>query len=181
MSAIRFRKLSMQELGRKTAEEFKLNDKIPLTLILDDIRSAHNVGAVFRSADAFLIEKIILCGITAQPPHREILKSALGATETVDWEYSESVMEAAKTQLELSHALCGLEQTEDSTPLSDFPVTKVQPYTLILGNEVTGVNQDVLSLCNSVIEIPQEGSKHSLNVSVAAGIAMWHFFAHLKA
>ncbi len=170
----------MAELGRRSAEEFASADKIPLTLILDDIRSALNVGAIFRTADAFLIKKIILCGITAQPPHREILKSALGATETVAWEYRESVLDAAKDSVSGGDHLCALEQTENSTSLSDFEVSSGGSYALILGNEVAGVNQDVIDICDTVIEIPQEGTKHSLNVSVATGIVMWHFFDNLK-
>lgn len=180
MSGNRFRKLSMTELGRKSAEDFRSAKKVPLTLILDDIRSAHNVGSIFRTADAFLIDRIILCGITAQPPHREILKSALGATETVSWEYHESVLAVSEKCQQQGDILCALEQTEHSTSLSEFSTAAELSYALVVGNEVSGVNQEVLDICDSVIEIPQAGSKHSLNVSVATGMVLWHFFSQIR-
>ena len=162
-------KLKLEELGRIDVETFKQSSKTPLVIVLDNVRSMHNVGAVFRTADAFLVEKILLCGITPQPPHREIHKAALGATESVDWAYFESVTEALQSLKSEGYRVVGVEQTTGS-----------QMITLVLGNEVEGISDEVLPLCDDFLEIPQLGTKHSLNVSVCGGIVMWEFFKYLK-
>jgi 23S rRNA (guanosine2251-2'-O)-methyltransferase len=167
------KKLSMDELKRKDVDAFKIATKTPLILILDDIRSLHNIGSVFRTSDAFLIEKIYLCGFTATPPNKEIHKTALGATESVDWEYCKDILELIIKLKEDNIKILAVEQTENSILLNDFQTIKNQKYALILGNEVYGVNQEAIYQCDSVIEIPQWGSKHSLNVSVACGIVVW--------
>lgn len=170
------KKLILDELNRKTPEEFKQATKKPLIIVLDNIRSLHNIGAVFRTADAFLIEKIYLCGITACPPHKEIRKTALGATESVEWEYRE---DAAALLQELKaqkiHTIA-LEQAEGAVMLQDFNPEPEATYALIFGNEVKGVQQIIVDNCDTVVEIPQEGTKHSFNVSVSAGIVMWDFY-----
>lgn len=170
------KKLILDELNRKTPEEFKQAKKKPLIIVLDNIRSLHNIGAVFRTADAFLIEKIYLCGITACPPHKEIRKTALGATESVEWEYRE---DAAALLQELKaqkiHTIA-LEQVEGAVMLQDFNPEPEATYALIFGNEVKGVQQIIVDNCDTVVEIPQEGTKHSFNVSVSAGIVMWDFY-----
>lgn len=169
-------KLKLEELGRVDVETFKKLEKIPLVIVLDNIRSMHNVGAVFRTADAFLIEKIVLCGITPTPPHREIHKAALGATESVDWVYYPSVEEAI---VELKNQGCqvvGIEQTTDSVMISDYPIMDTNRYALVLGNEVEGISDEILSQCDALIELPQHGTKHSLNVSVCGGIVIWQFY-----
>lgn len=162
----------MDELGRKTVDEFKQADKYPVMIVLDNIRSMHNVGSVFRTADAFLAEGICLCGYTPQPPHRDIHKTALGATETVDWIYFPSTLEAVQQLKTKGYCIYGVEQTENSISLETFPMLQT-PIAIILGNEVTGVDAEVLRLCDGSIEIPQLGMKHSLNISVAAGIVLW--------
>lgn len=170
------RKLANAELERKNIEEFKVAEKTPLIIILDDIRSLHNIGSVFRTSDAFLIEKIYLCGITAIPPNKEIHKTALGATETVDWEYVNEithVLDKLKTE---KTAVFAIEQVENSIMLHDFIVENKKKYALIFGNEVKGVSQEAIQKCDGVIEIPQLGTKHSLNISVSAGIVVWDFF-----
>src|SRR4051812_46342042 len=167
------RKLSMEELGRKTIAEFKEADKNKIVVVLDNIRSMHNVGSVFRTADAFLIEAIILCGYTPQPPHRDIQKTALGATETVDWIYFSSTVEAVQSLKENGYDVYAIEQAEGSTMLNDFKNHQSKKTAFVFGNEVEGVGNDVLPLCKGVIEIPQWGMKHSLNISVAAGIVLW--------
>ena len=151
-----------------------------MVVVLDNIRSFHNVGSVFRTADAFRFEQIILCGITPQPPHREIHKTALGATESVDWSYQNDTLDVLKKLKADGYKLLSLEQTSDSVMMQDFKPEKNEKYVVILGNEVFGVQQEVIDLCNNVIEIPQEGTKHSLNVSVSAGMIMWHIFSHLR-
>ncbi len=163
----------MEELQRKDVISFKNATKKPIILILDDIRSLHNIGSVFRTADAFLIEKIYLCGFTATPPNKEIHKTALGATETVSWEYEKDILLLINKLKEDSYKILAIEQTENSIFLNDFTPQKEEKLALILGNEVHGVNQDAINLCNHVLEIPQWGSKHSLNVSVACGIVVW--------
>ncbi|MBR9917965.1 RNA methyltransferase [bacterium] len=171
------RKLQNQELNRLTVEKFKIVSKTPLILILDNVRSMHNVGSIFRTADAFRVSKIYLCGITATPPHRDIRKTALGADESVEWEYVE---DAALLIPELKdYTLCALEQAENSVSLRDFSHNS-SPIALIVGNEVEGVQQKLLDLCNNIIEIPQFGTKHSFNVSVSAGIAMWEIYNKLN-
>lgn len=167
------KKLSMDELARKDINSFKNSNKTPLILILDDIRSLHNIGSVFRTADAFLIEKIYLCGFTATPPNKEIHKTALGATDTVDWEYYKDILELIKKLKAENIKILAVEQTKNSILLNNFQTIDNQKYALILGNEVFGVNQDAIYQCENVIEIPQWGSKHSLNVSVACGIVVW--------
>ncbi len=174
------RKLLNSELERKTVDDFKLAQKTPLILILDDVRSLHNIGSVFRTSDAFLIEKIYLCGITAVPPHKEIHKTALGATETVDWEYSKdvvSVIEKLKTE---QISVYAIEQVENAVLLNDFQVDKNSKYALVFGNEVYGVSQKAIEMCDGTIEIPQLGTKHSLNISVSAGIVVWDLFQKLS-
>jgi 23S rRNA (guanosine2251-2'-O)-methyltransferase len=167
------RKLSMEELNRKTVDEFKFAKKNPVTIVLDNIRSMHNVGSVFRTADAFLVEKICLCGYTPRPPHRDINKTALGATETVSWSYADSAFVAAKALKSEGYRIVAIEQVDNSVPLQDFLLPDQDKIALIFGNEVSGVDQEVLEICDSSIEIPQLGMKHSLNISVAAGIVLW--------
>lgn len=174
------RKLENAELGRKSVDGFKQAAKTPIIIILDDIRSLHNIGSVFRTADAFLVEKVILCGITATPPNKEIHKTALGATETVDWEYRENVVDAIeglKTEKVLAYAV---EQVENAVFLNDFLPEKDQKYALVFGNEVFGVSQKAVEACQGAIEIPQLGTKHSLNISVSAGIVVWDLFRKMQ-
>ena len=172
------RKLSMDELGRKTVEEFKQADKTKLIVVLDNIRSMHNVGSVFRTADAFLIEAICLCGYTPQPPHRDIHKTALGATETVDWLYFSNTTEAVNELKQRGYQVFAVEQAEGSISLEKFIWNSTHPIAIIMGNEVEGVSSDVLPLCDGCIEIPQLGMKHSLNISIAAGIVLWKLCEH---
>ncbi|ALM49639.1 RNA methyltransferase [Flavobacterium psychrophilum] len=170
------RKLANSELGRKSIDDFKQAEKTPLILILDDIRSLHNIGSVFRTADAFLIEKIYLCGITATPPNKEIHKTALGATDTVAWEYAKDVLDViTKLQAEATE-VWAIEQVENSVYLNDFIPEPQKKYALVFGNEVKGVSQEAIKLCSGTIEIPQLGTKHSLNISVSAGIVVWDIF-----
>jgi len=174
------RKLANSELDRKSVDEFKTSEKTPIIVVLDDVRSLHNIGSVFRTCDAFLIEKVYLCGITATPPNKEIHKTALGATETVDWEYVKDVVELV-TQLKAEGIVVqAIEQVENSVMLNDFQVTADQKYALVFGNEVKGVNQEVVDLSHGVIEIPQIGTKHSLNISVSAGIVIWDLFQQIN-
>ena len=171
------RKLSMDELGRKTIDEFKMARKNPIMVVLDNIRSFHNVGSIFRTSDAFLAQGICLCGYTPQPPHRDIQKTALGATETVDWLYYSTSIEAVKILQEKGYRVFAIEQTAGSISLENFVATQ-EPIAVVFGNEVEGVNDEVLKICNGSIEIPQLGMKHSLNVSVAAGIILWKLSEH---
>lgn len=163
----------MDELGRKSVAEFKEAEKNRVVVILDNIRSMHNVGSVFRSADAFLVEGICLCGYTPQPPHRDIHKTALGATETIDWIHLPSTIEAVQQLKEKGYKVFALEQTEGSILLDQFKAQDFFPMAIVLGNEVEGVDAEVIKWCDGCIEIPQFGMKHSLNVSVAAGIVLW--------
>lgn len=174
------KKLKLEELGRIDVETFKQTEKIPLVVVLDNVRSMHNVGAVFRTADAFLVEKIILCGITPQPPHREIHKAALGATESVDWIYEKDISTALENLKRENFKILGIEQTTNSEIITDFFIKKNEKYALVLGNEVDGLSDEALSLYDTFLEIPQLGTKHSLNVSVCGGIVMWEFFKSLK-
>ena len=174
------RKLENSELERKSIEDFKKSDKTPLILVLDDIRSLHNIGSVFRTSDAFLIEKIILCGITATPPNKEIHKTALGATETVAWEHHENVLEVIETLKKENVMTLAIEQVESAIFLQDFEVEKNKKYALVFGNEVYGVSQEAVAICDGCIEIPQLGTKHSLNISVSAGIVVWDLFSKIK-
>ena len=167
------RKLGMDELNRKSVNGFRESEKTPIVVVLDNIRSMHNVGSVFRTADAFLIEAIYLCGYTPQPPHRDIHKTALGATETVEWTYFASAAEAVRGLMARGYAVFAVEQTEGSVPLPEFSARFSGPMAVVFGNEVSGVNEEVLALCNGGIEIPQWGMKHSLNISIAAGIVLW--------
>lgn len=163
----------MNELGRKSVEDFKSADKNKIIAVLDNIRSMHNVGSVFRTADAFLIEAVFLCGYTPQPPHRDIHKTALGATETVDWIYFPSSLEAIKTLRLNGYKIFAAEQADQSISLEKFSRKNEDRVAIIFGNEVEGVNSELLEVCDGCIEIPQQGMKHSLNVSVAAGIVLW--------
>jgi len=174
------RKLKNSELDRKTVAEFKEASKTPIIVILDNIRSLNNIGSVFRTADAFLIEKVYLCGITATPPHKDIQKTALGATETVNWEYVEDTISLiAKLQAENVEVLA-VEQAEGATMLNKFNPEKGKTYAVVFGNEVKGVQQSVVTASNRIIEIPQLGSKHSLNISVSAGVVLWDLFSKMK-
>ena len=166
----------MEELGRISVEEFKEAEKIPVVVILDNIRSMYNIGSVFRTADAFLIKKIYLCGITATPPHKEIRKTALGATESVDWEYVKDISDLMGRLKEEEWKIFSIEQTEGSKNLSEVELNSNEKYAIIFGNEVEGVQQEVINQSDLCIEIPQGGTKHSLNVSVCAGIVLWEFF-----
>tara|TARA_R100000935_G_scaffold19446_1_gene37369 strand:- start:617 stop:1153 length:537 start_codon:yes stop_codon:yes gene_type:complete len=170
---MKHRKLKNAELDRKTVEEFKDATKTPLIIILDNVRSFHNVGSVFRTADAFLIEKIYLCGITAQPPHKDIRKTALGATETVVWVYVNDTVALVERLKEDHVKILAIEQAEDAIMLNTFKPEPNTTYAVVFGNEVKGVQQDVVSQSDAVIEIPQFGSKHSLNISVSVGVVMW--------
>lgn len=170
------RKLENSELDRKSIEAFKQSEKTPLILVLDDIRSLHNIGSVFRTADAFLIEKIYLCGITAIPPNKEIHKTALGATETVAWEHNENVLDVIEKLKKENTTTLAIEQVESAVFLQDFKIEKDRKYALVFGNEVHGVSQEAVALCDGCIEIPQLGTKHSLNISVSAGIVVWDLF-----
>ena len=173
------KKLKLEELGRIDIETFKQTEKIPLVVILDNVRSMHNVGAVFRTADAFIVEKIILCGITPQPPHREIHKAALGATESVDWIYEKNISEALQNLKNENYKMIGMEQTSTSEIMTDYAINKGEKYALVLGDEVDGLSDEALSIYDTFLEIPQLGTKHSLNVSVCGGIVMWEFFKSL--
>ena len=173
-------KLKLEELNRIDVETFKKAEKIPLIVILDNIRSMHNVGATFRTADAFLVEKIILCGITPQPPHREIHKAALGATESVDWFHENDINTVIKNLKSDGYTIVGIEQTSESKIITDFGIDKSEKYAIILGNEVDGISDQALENIDVFLEIPQLGTKHSLNVSVCGGITMWEFAKALK-
>lgn len=175
------RKLENDELERKTVEDFKTAAKTPLIIILDDIRSLHNIGSVFRTCDAFLIEKIYLCGITATPPNKEIQKTALGATETVAWEHYKNVTEVIENLKSENVTVLAIEQVEQAFLLDKFTIDKSKKYALVFGNEVYGVSQEAVAFCDGCIEIPQLGTKHSLNIAVSAGIVIWDLFKQLKA
>lgn len=163
----------MAELNRKSVEEFRRSEKIPVVVVLDNIRSMHNVGSVFRTTDAFLLESILLCGYTPQPPHRDIQKTALGATDTVAWKYIQQTVEAVRELKLNGYSVYAVEQTAESVPLHCFSSNLPERFALVFGNEVSGVEDGVLALCDGSIEIPQLGMKHSLNISVAAGIVIW--------
>jgi tRNA G18 (ribose-2'-O)-methylase SpoU len=174
------RKLKNSELDRLSVDEFKKTEKIPLIVILDNIRSLNNIGSVFRTSDAFLIEKIYLCGITAQPPHKDIHKTALGATETVAWEYVKDTLTLVEKLKVESVKVISIEQAENSTMLQDFSLKANQKYAIVMGNEVKGVQQEVVSASDYCIEIPQFGTKHSLNISVSCGVVLWDLFKQFK-
>ena len=162
-------------MKRLTIEEYREAEKVPLIVVLDDVRSMHNVGSVLRTADAFRLEAVWMCGITGTPPHAEIHKTALGAEDNVDWRYFDNALEAVKKLKEESVEVLAVEQAEGSTMLQDFKPTPSHRYAIVLGNEVKGVHQEVIDLCDGCLEIPQRGTKHSMNVSVAAGIVIYHF------
>ena len=174
------RKLTMQEMNRLPVADFKATAKSPVVLVLDNVRSLHNVGAVFRTADAFALEHIYLCGVTGRPPHREITKTALGSTESVAWTHTATTLEAAQQLLAAGYQLVAVEQTTGSVPLPQFRPAPGRPLALVLGNEVMGVDDEVLALCEAAVEIPQLGTKHSLNVSVAAGVVLWDVLSKLN-
>ena len=174
------RKLKNSELGRITVDEFKQTKKTPLIVVLDNIRSLNNVGSVFRTSDAFLIEKIYLCGITATPPNKEIHKTALGATESVDWEYVEDTLTLIKKIKKENVQVLSIEQAENSTMLNEFQPDENQKYAIVMGNEVKGVQQEVINASDVCIEIPQLGTKHSLNISVTCGVVIWDLFNKLR-
>ncbi len=174
------RKLKITELNRISAEEFKKADKLPLVVVLDNIRSLHNIGSVFRTSDAFRVECIYLCGITATPPHPEMHKTALGAEFTVDWKYVNNAVEAVDNLRQEGYIVYSVEQAENSIMLEDMRLEQGKRYAVVLGNEVKGVQQEVIDHSDGCIEIPQYGTKHSLNVSVTAGIVIWDLFKQLK-
>jgi len=174
------RKLKNSELDRKSPEEFKEAEKTPVIVILDNVRSLNNIGSIFRTADAFLLEKIYLCGITATPPHKDIQKTALGATETVAWEYVENSLSLVEKLKQEDIRVYSVEQAENAIMLNDFLPEKGKRYALVFGNEVKGVQQKVVTASDGVIEIPQLGSKHSLNISVSAGVVLWDVFSKMK-
>lgn len=170
------RKITNQELGRPSAEEFAAMDKMAVTVVLDNVRSAQNVGAFFRTGDAFAVEKVVLCGITATPPSREIHKSSLGAEFTVAWEHNTSTVDAVLQLKEQGYTTLAIEQVEGAVMLDKLEVDPAKKYALVFGNEVLGVDQAVVDICDGAIEIPQVGTKHSINVSVCGGVVLWKFF-----
>ncbi|MGB6267920.1 MAG: RNA methyltransferase [Olleya sp.] len=174
------RKLKNSELDRLSVNDFKTAKKTPIIIVLDNIRSLNNIGSVFRTSDAFLVEKIYLCGITATPPHKDIHKTALGSTDTVTWEYVENTLELVEQLKVEGYKVASIEQAENATMLDDFKVENNQKYALIFGNEVKGVSQEVVFASDVVIEIPQFGTKHSLNISVSCGVVVWDVFAKMK-
>lgn len=174
------RKLRNNELGRISVDEFKEAEKTPIIVVLDNIRSLNNVGSVFRTSDAFLIEKIYLCGITATPPNKEIHKTALGATESVNWEYVEDTISLIHKLKEDGVKVFSIEQADNSTMLDELSVSKEEKYAVVFGNEVKGVQQEVVTASDNCIEIPQLGTKHSLNISVSCGVVLWDLFVKLR-
>jgi tRNA G18 (ribose-2'-O)-methylase SpoU len=174
------RKLLNNELGRKSVDQFRSSEKSPFVIILDNVRSQSNVGSIFRTADAFLIEKIFLCGITATPPHRDIQKTALGATESVVWKYYPTAVEAVNELRKEKYQIIGVEQVKGSVFLQDFILEKEKKFALVFGHEIYGVEQEVINLCDRCIEIPQFGTKHSFNIAVSAGIVLWELNRKLQ-
>lgn len=174
------KKILNSELDRKSVDEFKKSDKTPIVLVLDDIRSLNNIGSVFRTADAFLVEKIYLCGITATPPNKEIHKTALGATDTVEWKYFQNIEDVILELKSENIEVWSVEQVENAVMLNKFEVKENQKYALIFGNEVKGVSEKAIELSDGYIEIPQLGTKHSLNISVSVGIVVWDFVSKMK-
>ncbi len=173
------RKLKNIELNRLSVDEYKTSKKTPITVVLDNIRSLNNIGSIFRTSDAFCIEKILLCGITATPPNKEIHKTALGAEDSVEWQYYEKTENAIKELKNDNYSICSIEQVENSTLLPDFTPLKDKKYAIVFGNEVKGVQQKIINMSDTCIEIPQYGTKHSFNVSVTAGIVLWEMFQKL--
>lgn len=174
------KKLKNKDLQRINIQEFKSAEKTPITIVLDNVRSALNVGSVFRTSDAFLIEKIILCGITATPPNKEIRKAALGASDSVNWEFKKNTVEAVLKLKNEGYHIIGVEQADQSSKLNDFKLAN-KPIAIVMGNEVKGVSQEVIDNCNEVIEIPQFGTKHSLNIAVTNGIVIWELWKKMNA
>jgi 23S rRNA (guanosine2251-2'-O)-methyltransferase len=174
------KKLKNKDLQRINIDEFKIAEKTPITIVLDNVRSALNVGSVFRTSDAFLIENIILCGITAIPPNKEIRKAALGSTDSVNWKYIKNTTDAVQQLIKDGYYVVGIEQVDKSTSLNEFQLPK-KPIAIILGNEVNGVDQQAIDLCDEVIEIPQFGTKHCLNIAVTTGIVIWDLWKKLNA
>ena len=170
----------MDELNRLSVEEFKQSDKKPVVLVLDNIRSLNNIGSIFRTADAFRLERVILCGITACPPHREIQKTALGSTESVDWNYTEKPVDAIKNLILNNYKIVALEQTDNSVFLNHFSADNDSKYAIVLGNEINGVSDEIIKLAHFLVEIPQFGTKHSFNVTVSAGIILWDMLLKLN-
>jgi 23S rRNA (guanosine2251-2'-O)-methyltransferase len=173
------RKLKLDELNRATVAEFKAGQKLPIVVVLDNVRSMHNIGSIFRTADGFAVEKMCLCGITAQPPHREIEKTALGATQSIIWEYFDDPVQAIEQLRGEGYQVIAVEQAEQSIMLQDFTISKGQKYALIFGNEVNGVSDEVMQKIDACIEIPQFGTKHSFNIVVSAGIVLWDLFSKM--
>ncbi|GGH02304.1 RNA methyltransferase [Mucilaginibacter phyllosphaerae] len=173
------RKLKLDELNRATVAEFKAQDKLPVAVVLDNVRSMHNIGSIFRTADGFAVEQVCLCGITAQPPHREIEKTALGATQSVNWLYYKTPLQAVEALRTDGYKIIAIEQAENSTMLNTFAPAHNEKYALIFGNEVNGVSDDVMQAIDLCIEIPQFGTKHSFNIVVSAGIVLWDFFSKI--
>ena len=173
-------KLKLDQLNRVSVEEFKAQEKLRVVVVLDNVRSMHNIGSIFRTSDGFSIESIAICGITAQPPHREIEKTALGATQSVDWKYFETTLQAVIALRNQGYEILAIEQAANSTMLNTFAPSKDKKYALILGNEVNGVDEEVMKEIDKCIEIPQFGTKHSFNITIAAGIVLWDFFAKLR-
>lgn len=174
------RKLKLDELNRVSVEEFKEQTKLPVAIVLDSVRSMHNVGSIFRTSDGFAVEQICLCGITSQPPHREIEKTALGATQSVSWTYHGNAVLAVEELRQQGYTIIAIEQAENSVMLNEFEPHPDQKYALIFGNEVNGVSDEVMAKIDACIEIPQFGTKHSFNIVVSAGIVLWDFFAKMK-
>jgi tRNA G18 (ribose-2'-O)-methylase SpoU len=174
------RKLSNEELGRMSPRAFKNAAKIPVVAVLDNVRSLHNVGSVFRTCDAFAVESLYLCGYTGTPPNKEIHKTALGSTESVDWRHESDVLGLIKSLKEEGFLIYSVEQTEKSVFLDEFKIEKDKKYALVFGNEVSGVSQEVINACDGSIEIQQGGTKHSLNIAVSAGVVLWEFYKSLK-
>ena len=174
------RKLKNEELNRKSVKGFRISKKIPLIIVLDNVRSLNNIGSVFRTADAFLIEKIYLCGITASPPHKDIHKTAHGATKSVDWEYHKEAAEVVKQLKDKKKIVYAIEQAESALSLENFKIAPNEKYAFVLGNEVKGVSQAIVNQCDGVIEIPQEGTKHSLNIAAATAVVLWDFYQKFK-
>lgn len=173
------RKLKLDELNRATIDEFKVQDKLPVAVVLDNVRSMHNIGSIFRTSDGFAVERVCLCGITAQPPHREIEKTALGATQSVNWTYFETPLEAVAKLRTEGYKIIAIEQAENSIMLNTFTPAANEKYALIFGNEVNGVSDEVMQQIDACIEIPQFGTKHSFNIVVSAGIVLWDFFSKI--
>jgi len=174
------RKLSIDELNRISVDEFKMAEKMPVVTVLDNIRSLNNIGSVFRTCDAFRVSKLFLCGITATPPHKDIHKTALGATDSVEWEYYESSLVLIKKLKEENYRILSIEQVDKSTSLEEMTLDPTNKYALVFGHEVRGVDQEIINLSDECIEIPQFGTKHSLNISVSAGIVIWEVFRQIQ-